>query len=411
MTPAPIDLLISNANRVISGSSRVYDGVSIAIDSGKIKAMVPASEIAGLFHPAEEVDARGRLVTPGFVDSHTHLVFGGDRSAEFVQRCAGADYEEIAAAGGGIRASVRMTRETSLENLVASARPRLSRMIASGSTTIEIKSGYGLDLETELRMLRAIRELAKDSPAEIVATFMGAHETPDEYRQDRSEYLRLVCEEMIPAVAAEGLAEFCDVFCERGVFDPAESRAVLEAGKRHGLRPKIHADEMAASGGSTVAAEVGAVSADHLMMTPDEGFQALREAGVVATLLPGTTFYLSKPTYAPARKMLDAGLRVALATDRNPGSCTVENMLLIIGLAVQRMGMTPIEAIEAATFGGAFALGREKSCGSLETGKRADLILWDVADENQLVYEFANNLKRSVWAGGRRISDVLADSE
>ena len=259
-------------------------------------------------------------------------------------------------------------------------------------------------------MLRAIRELAKDCPAQIVATFMGAHETPDEYRQDKAGYLKLVCEEMIPAVAEEGLAEFCDVFCERGVFDPDESRMVLEAGKRHGLKPKIHADEMAASGGSTVAAEVGAVSADHLMKTPPEGIAAMKEAGVVATLLPGTTFYLSKPGYAPARQMLDSGLRVALATDRNPGSCTVESMLLIIGLAVQRMGMTPIEAIEASTFGGAFALGREKSCGSLETGKSADLILWDAADENQLVYEFANNLKRSVWAGGRRISDASANS-
>ena len=410
MTPERIDLLLSNASRVISGSSGVHEGVSIAIDSGKIKAMGPASEIAGLFHPDEEVDASGKLITPGFVDSHTHLVFGGDRSSEFVQRCAGADYEEIAAAGGGIRASVRMTRETSLEDLVDQARPRLARMMAAGSTTIEIKSGYGLDLETELRMLRAIRELARDCPAQIVATFMGAHETPDEYRHDKAGYLKLVCEEMIPAVAEEGLAEFCDVFCERGVFDPDESRMVLEAGKRHGLKSKIHADEMAASGGSTVAAEVGAVSADHLMKTPPEGIAAMKEAGVVATLLPGTTFYLSKPGYAPARQMLDSGLRVALATDRNPGSCTVESMLLIVGLAVQRMGMTPIEAIEASTFGGAFALGREKSCGSLETGKRADVILWNAADENQLVYEFANNLKRSVWAGGRRISDATANS-
>ncbi|MAJ29406.1 imidazolonepropionase, partial [bacterium TMED181] len=360
MTPEPIDLLLSNAKRVISGKSGVHEGVSIAIDSGKIKAIGPASEIAGLFHPAEVVDAQGQLVTPGFVDSHTHVVFGGERSSEFVQRCAGADYEAIAAAGGGIRSSVRMTRETTIEELVESARPRLARMVAAGSTTIEIKSGYGLDLDTELRMLRAIRDLAQECPAEIVATFMGAHEIPDEWRQDRAGYLRLVCDEMIPAVASEGLAEFCDVFCERGVFSPEESLQVLEAGKRHGLQPKIHADEMAASGGSLVAAEVGAISADHLMMTPPEGIEAMKKAGVVATLLPGTTFYLSKPTYAPARQMLDAGLQVALATDRNPGSCTVESMLLIVGLAVQRMGMTPLEAIEASTFGGACALGREE---------------------------------------------------
>jgi len=253
-------------------------------------------------------------------------------------------------------------------------------------------------------MLRAIAILAKDCPAEIVPTFMGAHETPDEWREDRSRYIQMVCEEMIPAVASEGLAEFCDVFCERGVFNPEESQAVLEAGIAHGLKPKIHADEMAASGGSLVAAQVGAISADHLMMTPPEGIAALKEAGVVATLLPGTTFFLSKPTYAPARKMIDAGLDVALATDRNPGSCTIESMLFIMGLAVQRMNMTPLEALEAATLGGAKALGRSEICGSIDVEKRADLILWDAPDEDFLIYEFTNDLSRTVWAGGNRIS-------
>ncbi|NCF99773.1 MAG: imidazolonepropionase, partial [Planctomycetia bacterium] len=329
---------------------------------------------------------------------------GGQRAGEFVQRCSGADYEQIAAAGGGIRASVRMTRDTDLDTLVSDALPRIQRMMASGSTTIEIKSGYGLDLETELKMLRAIAILAKDCPAEIVPTFMGAHETPDEWREDRSRYIKMVCEEMIPAVASEGLAEFCDVFCERGVFNPEESQAVLEAGIAHGLKPKIHADEMAASGGSLVAAQVGAISADHLMMTPPEGIAALKEAGVVATLLPGTTFFLSKPTYAPARKMIDAGLDVALATDRNPGSCTIESMLFIMGLAVQRMNMTPLEALEAATLGGAKALGRSEICGSIDVEKRADLILWDAPDEDFLIYEFTNDLSRTVWAGGNRIS-------
>ena len=404
MTLKPIDLLLSNAKRVVSGNKGVYEGFSIAIDSGKIKAIGPASEIAGLFHPREEIDATGKLITPGFVDSHTHVIFGGQRAGEFVQRCAGADYEQIAAAGGGIRASVRMTRDTDLDTLVSDALPRIQRMMASGSTTIEIKSGYGLDLETELKMLRAIAILAKDCPAEIVPTFMGAHETPDEWREDRSRYIQMVCEEMIPAVASEGLAEFCDVFCERGVFNPEESQAVLEAGIAHGLKPKIHADEMAASGGSLVAAQVGAISADHLMMTPPEGIAALKEAGVVATLLPGTTFFLSKPTYAPARKMIDAGLDVALATDRNPGSCTIESMLFIMGLAVQRMNMTPLEALKAATLGGAKALGRSEICGSIDVEKRADLILWDAPDEDFLIYEFTNDLSRTVWAGGNRIS-------
>ncbi|MGE4620077.1 MAG: imidazolonepropionase, partial [Planctomycetota bacterium] len=266
--------------------------VSVAVDSGKIKAIGPATELAGLFHPDQTIDGEGRLLTPGFVDSHTHLVFGGERSHEFVQRCAGADYEQIAADGGGIRASVRMTRESDIDQLLESARPRLERMIASGSTTIEIKSGYGLDLETELRMLRAIRQLSQESPAQIVATFMGAHEIPDEWQNHRQEYIRIVCEEMIPAVAAEGLAEFCDIFCERGVFDPEESRQILRAGIKHGLRPKIHADELAASGGSLIAGELGAISADHLMEITPEGIKSLQKSGVVATLLPGTTFYL-----------------------------------------------------------------------------------------------------------------------
>ena len=280
-------------------------------------------------------------------------------------------------------------------------------MVSSGSTTIEIKSGYGLDLETELRMLRAIRQLAKESPAEIVSTFMGAHEIPEEWRHDRAEYIRILCQEMIPAVAQEGLAEFCDVFCERGVFDPQESRQILDAGSQHGLKPKIHADELAASGGSQVAGEIGAVSADHLMEITAEGIKTMREAGVVATLLPGTTFYLRKSGYAPARSLIEAGLEVAIATDRNPGSCTIESMLFIMGLSVMHLGMAPLEAIRAATYGGAKALGREKLCGSIEEGKRADLILWDVPNEEVLIHEFANQVPRTVWASGQVTCDSI----
>ena len=403
----PIDLLIGGIGKLLPGKNGSLTDSSVAIDSGKIKAVGPAKKLAGLFHPKQVVDASGKLLTPGFVDSHTHLVFGGERSNEFVQRCAGADYEQIAANGGGIRASVRMTRESHLDQLVEAARPRLQRMVSSGSTTIEIKSGYGLDLETELRMLRAIRQLAKESPAEIVSTFMGAHEIPEEWRHDRAEYIRILCQEMIPAVAQEGLAEFCDVFCERGVFDPQESRQILDAGSQHGLRPKIHADELAASGGSLVAGEIGAVSADHLMEITAEGIRTMSEAGVVATLLPGTTFYLRKSGYAPARSLIEAGLEVAIATDRNPGSCTIESMLFIMGLSVMHLGLAPLEAIRAATYGGAKALGREKLCGSIEEGKRADLILWDVPNEEVLIHEFANQVPRTVWASGQVTCDSI----
>ena len=405
-----VDLLIEDIGRLVPGKTAPLEGASVAVDSGKIQAVGPARKLAGLFHPEQVIDGSGKLLSPGFVDSHTHLVFGGERSNEFIQRCAGADYEQIAAAGGGIRASVRMTRETTLDQLLEEARPRLQRMVASGSTTIEIKSGYGLDLETELRMLRAIRQLDSECPAEIVSTFMGAHEIPDEWRDSRQDYIRILCEEMIPAVAEEGLAQFCDIFCEQGVFDPDESLRILRAGIDHGLRPKVHADEMAASGGSLVAGEVGAVSADHLMEITPEGIEALRGANVVATLLPGTTFYLRKPGYAPARSLIEAGLEVAIATDRNPGSCTIESMLFIMGLSVMQMAMTPLEAFRAATHAGAKALAREDLCGSIEEGKRADLILWDVPDEEVLIHEFANEVPRTVWTSGQIVSDLLPGS-
>jgi len=400
-----VDLLIENVERLLPGQTAAQQHFSVAVDRGQIEAVGPATELAGLFDGRQSLDGSGRLLTPGFVDSHTHVVFGGERAGEFVDRCSGADYEQIAASGGGIRASVRMTREQDFDQLLNSARARIKRMIASGSTTIEIKSGYGLDLETELKMLRVIRQLSEECPVEIVATFMGAHEVPDEWRDDRAEYIRIICEEMIPTIAEEGLAEFCDVFCERGVFDIEESMKILEAGAAHRLKPKVHADELAASGGSLVAARMGAVSADHLMEITPEGIVALGEAGVIPTLLPGTTFYLRKSGYAPARALLDAGLEVALATDRNPGSCTIESMLFIAGLSVMHLGMTPHEALRACTYAGAKALSREHTCGSIEVDKRADLILWDVADENVLIHEFANDIPRTVCAAGRILFD------
>lgn len=403
-----VDCLVEHCNLLFptrhgEGDDLIPDA-TLACHDGKVVAVGPTAELADRYEATHRYNAAGALVTPGFVDSHTHLVFAGDRSGEYMQRCQGVEYEAIAAAGGGIRASVRWTREASEDELFDLALPRLLRMIAQGTTTVEIKSGYGLDLETELRMLRVVRRLDEATPVRVVATFLGAHEIPDDFRDRREAFVHEVCERMIPAVAQEGLAEFCDVFCEAGVFTPEESVKILLAGKVAGLRPKIHADELAPSGGSQVAAQVQCVSADHLMKTGPEGIQAMKEAGVVATLLPGTTFYLNKPGYAPARQFLDAGLPVALATDRNPGSCTIESMQFIVGLGCLKLGMTPEEALRAATEFGARALGRGDHVGVLAPGYAADFILWSVERPSEVAYEFANNLSRTVFVGGHELT-------
>ena len=314
-------------------------------------------------------------VVPGFVDAHTHAAFAGDRREELRRRLAGATYAQIAAAGGGIVATVAATRAASEDDLVEQTTPRLDEMLACGTTTCEIKSGYGLDLESELRMLRAIARLGRQHPIEIVPTFMGAHEVPVEYRQRRDEYVRLVIDEMIPAVASEGLAEWCDVFCETGVFTPGESRRILHAGLRAGLKARIHADELGASGGSQVAAAVGARSADHLIFVPPEGIAAMAKAGVCATLLPTAAFYLKLGRFAPARDLIAAGVPVALATDVNPGGGFSPSMPFAMTLACFGMGMTFEEALVGATINGACSLDRADTVGSLEPGKLTDAVL------------------------------------
>jgi len=409
-----VELLIENCSLALFAGTRdeghdLCEGLTIAVADGRIVDIGSSNELSGRYKAMTEIDGTGRLLTPGFVDSHTHLVFAGDRSAEFARRCAGASYEEISAAGGGIRASVRATREASEEELFQLSVPRAIRMLSLGTTTVEVKSGYGLDLETELRMLRVAKRLNEELPIHVIPTFMGAHEFPDEYREDREGYVDLVCESMIPAVAAENLALFCDVFCEESVFTPEQSTRVLTSGKQAGLKPKIHADELAASGGSKVAAAVGAMSADHLMKITEEDIQALKESNVVPTLLPGTTFFLGKERYAPARSLLNAGCPVALATDRNPGSCTIESMQLIVGLSCLRMGMTPIEAFRGATENGALALGLSNACGRLAVGLAADLILWDCPDPARIVYEFENIIPRTVFVGGRSVFGMQLD--
>jgi imidazolonepropionase len=353
----------------------IEDG-AVAADGERIVYAGPDAGLpAVIARTAETIDGRAYSLVPGFVDAHTHAVFAGDRRDELRRRLAGATYAEIAAQGGGIVSTVAATRAASEDDLVAASLPRLREMLACGTTTVEIKSGYGLDVASELKMLRAIRRLARDVPIDIVPTFMGAHEIPVDFRDRRQDYVRLVIDEMIPAVAADGLAEWCDVFCERGVFTPEESRAILEAGARHGLKPRIHADELAASGGSQVAAAVGARSADHLIFADAAAIEALRGAGVVATLLPNAAFYLKLGRFAPARALIDAGVPVALASDVNPGGGFSPSMPFALTLACFGMGLTFEEALAAATINGAYSLDRHATVGSLEAGKLMDAVL------------------------------------
>jgi imidazolonepropionase len=358
----------------------MLEHAAVAASGDVIVAVGPTADVQGavtLTAGATVLDASGRTVVPGFVDPHTHLVFAGDRRDELQRRLGGATYAEIAAEGGGIVKTVRATRHASEQQLVDTALPRLAAALRCGTTSIEIKSGYGLDLESELRMLRAIRTLAARQPVEIAATFMGAHEVPVEYRARRADYVRLVVEDMIPAVAAEGLAEWCDVFCEQGVFTPDETRTILEAGARHGLAPRVHADELALSGGSALAAAIGARSADHLIYVDAPHARLLAERGVVATLLPAAAFFLKLGRFAPARMLIEAGVPVALATDMNPGGGFSPSMPFVMTLAAFAMDMTLEEALIGGTLNAAASLDRADRVGSLEVGKQMDAVVID----------------------------------
>jgi imidazolonepropionase len=349
------------------------------------------------------LDGGGGTAVPGFVDAHTHLPWAGSREMEFAQRLAGRGYEEIAAAGGGILSTVRSTRGSSREALVAAMLPRLERMLAHGTTTAEAKSGYGLTLEDEGKQLEAIREASRLQPVELVPTLLAAHEVPAEHRADRGRYVDLVCEQIVPKLAERGLARFCDVFCERGVFSAAESERVLRAGERHGLRPRLHADEFADSGGAELAASIGASSADHLMAVSERGIEALAAAGVTALLLPGTSFFLRKKTWAPARRLIEAGVPVALATDCNPGSSNTESLPTVAQLAIFELGLTVEEALTAVTLNAAVSLGLGGEVGSLEVGKRADVAVLDAPNLLHLAYHYGVNPVRSVVKAGREV--------
>ena len=351
----------------------------------------------------EVLDAGNRVVLPGFVDAHTHPIFAGTRVDEFEQRATGATYEEIAAAGGGIRSTVRKTRAASEDDLFQLAMRRSAWFLRSGTTTIEAKSGYGLSLDDELKTLRIIRRLNSTGPLRYVPTFLGAHEIPDEFRKNPAKYVDLVVEEMLPEVAAQHLAEYCDIFCEPGIFGIEDSRRILTAARALGLGLRLHADQLSKSGAAVLAAELGAATADHLEHTDALGIAALKTAGVQPVLLPGSVYALGSSRYPDARAMMDAGLAVVVATDFNPGSSPTPSMPMILSLASTQMKMTPAEAVTAATINAAYSLRRGDEIGSLEPGKRADFVIHDCRDYREIGYFFGVRHPRSVYIEGKRV--------
>ncbi len=355
----------------------------------------------GSINPGNIIEAAGKTVLPGFVDSHTHIVFGGNRSREFARRLRGATYQEIAAEGGGILTSVKGTRNASIDELAETGYKLAVSAAMHGTTAMEVKSGYGLTLQSELNQLRAIKILQKELPMHFSSTFLGAHDIPTEFKDNRGKYIDLICNEMIPAVAKEGIAEYCDAFIDKGYYTLEEGRKILQAGLDNGMKLKVHCDELASFGSSELAAGMGAVSADHLLFISDKGTAALREAGTVATLLPGTAYFIRMP-YAPARKIIDSGVITALSTDCNPGSSFTENMQLILSLAVINMNMTAEEAIVAATLNGAAAIEQSHRMGSLEPGKDANLAIADCRSYTDIFYHFGINHIEETWINGER---------
>ncbi len=363
------------------------DGVITAVGEGK----APMAD--------ERIDARGKLVTPGLIDPHTHLVFGGWRQHELAMKLKGVTYLEILAAGGGILSTVKKTRAASAEELADKAEKELCKMLRLGVTTCECKSGYGLSTQEELKMLHAVQLLREKQPVELVSTFMAAHALPQEYAADREGYIRLIIDEMLPKVASDHLAEFCDVFCETGVFTPAECRRILLAAQDLGLAAKCHSDEIDPIGGTEMAGSIGAVSCEHLIRCQRSGIDAMKAGGTVACLLPATSFYLGA-TFAPAREMIDAGVPVAFGSDFNPGSCPCSNLPLAMNIGCYRYRMTPEECLTAVTLNAAAAIRRAERLGSLEVGKQADVLIWDAPDLEYIFYRFGDSLADTVVKNG-----------
>ena len=379
----------------------VLERAAVRCEAGRIVFAGREAELRGRFpKPAREIDGSGKTLLPGFVDAHTHPVWAGDRAAEFARRLAGESYAAIAAAGGGIVATVEATRKADRRALTAATRGRLLAMRRSGTTTAECKSGYALDVEGEIRSLEILRDLAREGIVEVVPTVLAAHEIPVEHRGDRGAWVRAIVEEILPRAAERGLARFCDVFCEEGVFTVEESRMILTRAKALGLGLRIHADELARSGGARLAAEIGAASADHLLFAGAEEIEDLARAGTVATLLPGTAWWL-KSRRAPARALVEAGVPVAVATDANPGSCNTESLPAVAGHACHDYGLSIEETVTAITLNGAASLDLAADRGSIETGKRADLVLLDAPDYRHLVYHWGASLVTHTIVGGR----------
>ena len=349
------------------------------------------------------IDCNNKLVTPGFVDPHTHPVFLNSREDEFHMRLEGSTYERIAASGGGIRSSIFDLRNADISDIISKLKSRMDRFLTFGTTTVECKSGYGLNTESELKSLKAIKEVNDSHPIEMIPTFMGAHAFPHEYEKNHEGYVKLICNEMIPEVAKQGIAVFNDVFCEKGYFSPEQTRKILNVGKKYGLIPRVHADEFQNSKSAEIAGEIKSISADHLMMVSEEGIKSLYENNVIATLLPGTTFFLGQSNYAPYTKLKEAGVEIALATDFNPGSCNIQSMPFIISLACLYLKMNILDAVKACTYTSAKSLMLEDTIGSIEEGKKADLIIWDINKIEEVSYSVDFNPISSVIKNGTEV--------
>lgn len=373
---------------------------AILVDGGRIKAIAADGRMPEGSESADTVIDAGRcLVTPGLIDCHTHMVFGGYRQAEIPLKLRGAGYLDILRAGGGILDTVTKTRQATEQELYEKSMAFLDEMLALGVTTVESKSGYGLDKDDELKQLRVNKRLDADHKIDIVSTFLGAHAIPPEYKGRASEYIEMLCSEVLPVVAEEKLAGFCDVFCEDEVFDVEQSRRMLTAAQQLGLKARIHADEIEEIGGAVLSGEIGAVSAEHLIATGEKGMASMAKGGVIADLLPMTSFYLNK-TFAPARRMIELGIPVAIASDFNPGSCPSLNLQLAMSMGYIKYRMTPEEVLSAVTINAACSVGLENEIGTLEEGKKADIVIWDAPDMEMLVYRFGSNLAKTVIKNG-----------